>query len=211
MAHDNDFKRVVAKGYDQVAGVYAQLEGEGQWPRMRWLSKLLGQLAPGSAVLDLGCGSGEPADVEIAKAHQLTGVDISQTQIALARAKAPTGHFIHADVASVAFPDASFDAVVSFYTLEHLPRSEHATILQRIYRWLRRGGYFLLSTEAGEIEATVSEWLGVPMFFSCFDPETIKQMVRETGFEIMEASIEAQLEGGNEIPYLWILARKPEG
>ena len=54
-------KRMVELGYDKVAHDYAQLEGEIEWPRMRWLKLLLTKLEPGSSVLDLGCGSGDPA------------------------------------------------------------------------------------------------------------------------------------------------------
>ena len=200
-------KQIVSQGYDRVAHAYARLETEAAWPRMRWLMKLLDKLEAGSAVLDLGCGSGEPADVEIAKSHQITGVDISETQIQLAREKIPTGNFIHADAGSVTFPDASFDAVVSFYTLEHLPREEHESVLQRIRRWLRHGGYLLISTEASEVEGVLGEWLNVPMFFSSFGPETVKQLVEKAGFEILETSVEEQTEGEETIPYLWIFAQ----
>ena len=130
---NSDPKRVVEEGYDQVAYDYARLE-ETEWPRLRWLKKLLNQLDPGSSVLDLGCGSGEPADVEISKEHKLTGVDISQVQIKLARQNVPTGYFLHGDAGSVEFAAASFDAVVSFYTLEHIPREEHEAVLRHIYQ-----------------------------------------------------------------------------
>jgi cyclopropane fatty-acyl-phospholipid synthase-like methyltransferase len=203
-----DPKQVVAQGYDRVAQAYAHLEEEDEWPRMRWLRNLLGRLEPGSAVLDLGCGSGDPADIEIAKNHQVTGVDISQEQIRLARKNVPAGQFIQGDAGSVTFPEGSFDAVVSFYTLEHLPREEHAGLFQRISQWLRSGGYLLLSTEAGEVEGVVGEWLGVPMFFSSFGPEIAKQLVKEAGFEILVTAIEMQQEGNMDVPYLWLLARK---
>ena len=104
-------KKMVEQGYDKVASDYACLEGEIKWPRMQWLKKLH-PLEPRSSVLDLGCGSGDPADIEIAKKHKVTGVDISQTQINLARQKVPDGHFIHGDAGSVDFPSASFDAVI---------------------------------------------------------------------------------------------------
>src|SRR5262245_14369374 len=93
----SDPQRVVEAGYDQVAQDYARLEGETEWPRMRWLKQLLSRLEPGASVLDLGCGSGDPAGVEIAQAHLVTGVDISQTQLNLARQIVPTGTFIHGD------------------------------------------------------------------------------------------------------------------
>ena len=204
----NDPKRVVERGYDRVAHEYARLEGGSEWPRMRWVRKILNRLESGSSVLDLGCGSGDPADVEISKEHKVTGVDISQTQINLARQNVPTGHFLHGDAGSAEFPPTSFDAVISFYTLEHIPRKEHKTILRRIYEWLRVGGFLLISIEAGEFDDVMGEWLGVPMFISCFDPETMKQMVNEAGFELLETAIETQVEQGNDVPYLWLFGRK---
>ena len=142
-------KRIVQEGYDKIAASYSRLEGDNQWPRMRWLRKALTRLEPESSVLDLGCGSGDPADVEIAKLHQVTGVDISKAQIALARQNVPEGKFINKDLGSVCFPEGSFDAVVSFYTLEHLPREQHGQIMQRIHDWLRPGGLLLFSYEEG--------------------------------------------------------------
>ena len=203
-----DPKRLVERGYDQVAHDYARLEGEAVWPRMRWLKKLLNRLESGSSVLDLGCGSGDPADIEVANKHKVTGVDISQTQIDLARHNIPTGYFLHGDAGSVEFPAASFDAVISFYALEHIPREEHETILRRIYQWLRPGGLLLISIEAGDMDDLMSEWLGVPMFMSCFDPETMKRLVNKVGFELLETAIEAQVEQSHDVPYLWLFACK---
>jgi ubiquinone/menaquinone biosynthesis C-methylase UbiE len=190
----NHPRRVVEQGYDRVAHEYARLEGESEWPRMRWVRKLLKVLEPSSSVLDLGCGSGDPADVEISKEHKVTGIDISQTQINLARQNVPTGHFLHGDAGSVEFPPTSFDAVISFYTLEHIPREEHRTILRRIHNWLRDGGLLLISIEAGDFDDVMGEWLGVPMFISCFDPETMTRMVNEAGFELLETAIETQID-----------------
>jgi len=201
-------KQVVEQGYDRVAHAYASLEGETEWPRMRWLKKVLDKLAPSASVLDLGCGSGAPADIEISKEHQVTGVDISQTQIDLALKNIPNGTFLHEDAGSIEFPPSSFDAVVSFYTLEHIPRQEHATILGRIYHWLKPGGLLLISMEAGEFEDVFGKWLGVPMFISCFNPEKMDQLVLKSGFEMVETVIEPQVEQGEPIPYHWILARK---
>jgi ubiquinone/menaquinone biosynthesis C-methylase UbiE len=195
-----DPKRIVEQGYDRIAHDYARLEGEAPWPRLRWLGKMLDRLEPGSSVLDLGCGSGDPADIEVAKHHHLTGVDISQTQIELARRNVPAGHFLHGDAASVQFPAATFDAVISFYSLEHIPRQEHETLLHRIHGWLRPGGFLLVSTEAGDVEELVAEWLGVPMFMSSFDPDALKRLVVGAGFELLETATESQAEQAHDGP-----------
>ena len=206
-----DPKRIVEQGYDRIAHDYARLEGEAPWPRLRWLGKVLDRLEPGSSVLDLGCGSGDPADIEIAKQHHITGVDISQAQIDLAQQNVPAGNFLHGDAASVQFPAASFDAVISFYTLEHIPRQEHEALLRRIHGWLRPGGFLLISTEAGDVEELVADWLGVPMFMSSFDPDVLKRLVVGVGFELLETATESQVEQGHDVPYLWLLACKRSG
>ena len=201
-------KTLVEEGYDQVAEAYSRLEGDSKWPRMKWLGKVLARLDPGSEVLDLGCGSGDPADIEISRLHRITGVDISNAQVELARRNVPKGDFIHEDLGELDFPDNSFDAVVSFYTLEHLPRKQHGEILKRIHGWLRSGGLLLFSHEAGDMNDVTGQWLGVPMFISVFDPATMRKLVQDTGFELVETEIESQLEQGREVPYLWVLAKR---
>jgi predicted TPR repeat methyltransferase len=62
MADEPRNREIVEAGYDDVADRYAELEAAGhEWPRMRWLAKLLAQIEPGRAVLDVGCGNGVPA------------------------------------------------------------------------------------------------------------------------------------------------------
>ena len=92
LSEADDLKQIVERGYDRVAKEYSGLEEE-EWPRMRWLKKALGEIQPGSSILDLGCGSGDPADIEIAKNHKVAGIDISETQISLARQNVSSGTF----------------------------------------------------------------------------------------------------------------------
>lgn len=205
-----DPQRIVSAGYDAAAERYAELERPDRpWPRMRWLRELLDRLPPGAEVLDLGCASGRPAAAEIAKQYQVTGVDISRHQISLAKRNVPEGTFICADAATIDFPDGRFDAVVSFYTFDHIPRDEHGELFARIYRWLRPGGWLLVSIEDADQAGVVGSWLGVEMFFSMFDADTTRRLVRGSGFELERTTVETQAEQGRQIPYLWILASKP--
>lgn len=200
---------IVATGYDRVANRYEQLE-ESEWPRLRRLRELLARIPVGGAVLDLGCGNGIPSLVEIAKRHQATGVDISAVQTARAQANVPTANVLQADIAEVGFGAESFDAVVSFYALEHVPREHHADILRRLRRWLRPGGALLFTVEARGTHETIGEWLGEPMFFSQFGPDETLALVRDAGFVVESADVEAQREGATEIEYLWIRARRDQ-
>lgn len=204
-------KRLVAAGYDAVADAYAELERPGlEWPRLRLLRDLLGRLPPGSSVLDLGCGNGVPALREIVRQHKGVGVDISGVQAAHARANVPSAEVLHADAMELDFGANSFAAVVAFYLLDHLPREEHAPLLAKLYDWLSPGGYLLFSVEPYDEPAYTGDWLGKPMFFSSFDPETTVGLVRAAGFEVLEAHSQVQLEGEKEVEFFWVLALRPD-
>jgi cyclopropane fatty-acyl-phospholipid synthase-like methyltransferase len=206
----HEVQEIVAAGYDAVAEQYAALEHpDREWPRLRLLREVLARLPAGSTVLDLGCGNGIPALREIAQQHKAVGVDISARQADLARAHVPAAEVVHGDVQQLNFGPHSFDAVVALYLLDHLPREEHASVFARVRSWLRPSGLFLFSVEPEDEPGNVQLWLGKPMYFSHFDAETTIGLVREAGFEILDAHRAVQLEGRKEVEFLWVLAAQP--
>ena len=200
---------IVADGYDTAASAYARLEGVDQpWPRMRWLDQLLERLDSGCRVLDLGCAAGVPVAAKVAQLHQVTGVDVSPVHINQARRNVPDGDFVCQDLLEVDFPANHFDAVLSFYSIDHVPREHHHTLFVRMHRWLRKGGLLLLSVEDDDQPGTVAEWLDVPMFFSHFNASTTESLVTQAGFSIEQSEVEVQREGKDEISYLFLLGQK---
>jgi trans-aconitate methyltransferase len=130
-------------------------------------------------------------------------------QLERARQLLPEATFVQADMAELDLPPESFDGVVSFYALGHVPRDRHATLLRRVWGWLRPGGYLLLSEEDSDVPDAVGTWLGQPMFFSHFDAATTTSLAEAAGFEVLLSKVETQVEEGTQIPYLWLLARRP--
>lgn len=205
--------QLVADGYDQVAQEYAGLETEedGEWPRQRWLAEVLHRLPADSRVLDLGCGNGVPVTAALAEQHRVTGVDVSEIQIAQARARVPGADLRVGDALELRFPPGSFEAVVAFYTLDHLPRERLGELLTRIRDWLTPGGLLLFSVEPVDQPGTVGQWLGVPMYFSSYPPETTLRLVSEAGFTVLRHETQPQLEGGRRVDWLWVLATADRG
>jgi SAM-dependent methyltransferase len=204
-----DPKGLVEAGYDAIARRYLEW-GEPSPARLRYLARLIALLPAGADVLELGCGAGVPCTRELARTCRVTGVDISAAQIALARQHVPQATFLQADMAALDLPPASFDAVVAFYSLIHVPRAEHAGLLAQIARWLRPGGLLLATMGAGDTPAGVEEdWLGAPMFWSHFDAPTNQHLVREAGFSLLEAEVVTEEEDGVPVSFLWVLARVP--
>jgi SAM-dependent methyltransferase len=206
-----DPKRLVARGYDQIALRYAAWHVAGN-PAMRFVRDLDGRLRDGADVLELGCGRGVPVTRELAKRHRVTGVDISAAQIELARHHVPEASFIHADYTDLDIAAGSIDAVVAIFTFTHVPREEHAELLTRIAEWLRDGGYLLATFGTGDDPGSVDpDWLGAPMFFSSFDADTNRGLVRDAGFRVeVEDVIEQDEDEHGRVAFLWVLARKPE-
>src|SRR5262245_30575553 len=156
MTCGQSLKRIVADGYDEIAQRYLAWSALRPSPeRMRSLGQLLDLLPGGAEVLELGCGAGVPVTHALAERGRVTGVDISAEQIALAERYVPDATFIHADMTTLDFAPGSFDAVVAFYTLTHVPRAEHSGLLERIATWLRPGGLLFATLGASDSPGSV--------------------------------------------------------
>jgi SAM-dependent methyltransferase len=205
-----DPKKIVADGYDEIAQRYLAWSTLAPSPeRMRYLGRLLDLLPSGAEVLELGCGAGVPVTQTLAECCHVTGVDISAEQIALAERYVPDATFIRADMTTLDFPAGSFDAVVAFYALIHIPREEHAALLARIAGWLRPGGLLFATMGSHDSpDAVEPDWLGTPMFFSHFDADTNRDLVRRAGLEIVAAEVVPEEEDGETVEFQWMVARK---
>jgi cyclopropane fatty-acyl-phospholipid synthase-like methyltransferase len=206
---EDDLGEVIARGYDRAADRYEALESkEHPWPRLKRVTGLIGALADGSHVLDLGCGNGVPATREIAKRHTVTGVDLSSEQIRRARANVPQATFRCADVREVEFPAEEFDAIVALYLIDNVPAADYARLFQNLAKWLKPGGRILLSAEPGNDDGRLYQWLDVPMFINTVPTRVIVDALEEASLHVVDISVESQLEGGRPIEYAWLVAER---
>ncbi|MFP3883541.1 MAG: nucleotidyltransferase domain-containing protein [Actinomycetota bacterium] len=203
----------VAAGYDQLASRWDDWTGE-VFPDLRatYLERLEARLSPGSAVLELGCGTGCPVGAHLAPVHSYLGVDASPQMVGLARQHVPDGQFQVADMTTLDLPDNSFDAVVAFYSIIHVPRDRQPDLFSRVGSWLRPGGYFVGCLSAGDLpEGWEDSWLGGgPMYWSGFDADTNRRLLEEAGLEVDSAEVLTQMEGDTEVRFLWVEARRPD-
>lgn len=203
-------KRIVENGYDQIAERYANVAAqERSKERARYTDLIVRNLPEGADVLELGCGAGGPTTEALAARFNLTGVDLSAHSVSLARTNVPNAIFLHADMTALKYEPASFDAVVAFFSIIHVPRDEQAGLLAKIARWLRPGGLFVATMGASATENGYEEdWLGAPMYWSHFDAATNLRLVEEAGLAIESAELETADEDGAQVTFLWIVARK---
>lgn len=203
-------KQLVESGYDRMAEQYLATKDVEEPTTLAALEKLASTLPTEATVLDLGCGAGVPVTRWLARRFAVTGADVSGRQLELARNNAPGATFIKADMTELNFPPETFDAIVAFHSIIHVPRTRHRALLNDVYRWLKPGGIFLATLALTEWEGEEEDWegWGAPMWWSHYDENTNLKMLREAGFDIESA--EPRTTGGpqGDEAWLWISARK---
>jgi ubiquinone/menaquinone biosynthesis C-methylase UbiE len=127
------------------------------------LDDLVAQLPKRAKVLDAGCGAGVPVAQILSDRFELTGVDFSEAQIELAQKNVSSAQFVCQDMTKLDFPDDTFDAIVSYYAIIHIPREEHRSLFVNFQRMLKRDGFALLCLGSESLVDDIDEnYLGTP-------------------------------------------------
>ena len=162
------------------------------------------------ALLDLGCGAGEPfAAMFVDRGWTVTGVDFSARMLELAAEYVPQMKTIRADMRRVEFQPGAFDAITAVYSLFHVPSAEHPALFRRLHCWLRPHARLLFTyavkeyTGSGEFDGC-KEFMGKMLYYSHQTPVQLYAVLEKTGFEIEAADY--RTIGGET--FLWITAAK---
>lgn len=93
-------------------------------------------------ILDLGCGDGSL--LERISIHRKFGVDISEEQLAIARAKGIESFLVNIDLDPLPFEDNFFDIIICTEVIEHVLVPDK--LLAEASRVLKKGGKLILTT-----------------------------------------------------------------
>lgn len=105
------------------------------------IGTLLKQI-PKSEMLELGCGTGHWSEYFSKKGFTLTGIDISEVMLNIARNKNINAEFKYADSQNIPFKDESFKIISSITMLEFVENQDR--VINEIYRVLKKGGWLVL-------------------------------------------------------------------
>ncbi len=130
MAYDFD---TIARTYDRLN--HLMTFGLDRCWRRRAVRRLQGN------VLDVACGTGDMVLELMKRGCAVTGVDISEEMISIAKNKARATYMI-ADAEALPFPDASFDAVTCAFGVRNFVHLEQG--LNEMLRVLKPGGRMVI-------------------------------------------------------------------
>jgi ubiquinone/menaquinone biosynthesis C-methylase UbiE len=145
-----DYRRYIQRHYDGLPGAMTALTG-----RLTGHETLAGRLIQSDGfdvrgcnrILDAGCGNGRYSQFLLSEADAdalITSFDYSQQMLQRARKRLQNRRVtqVAADLTRLPYADASFDAIVCGWVLEHLPDPKPG--LRELARVLRPGGKLLL-------------------------------------------------------------------
>lgn len=171
---------------------------------------LAGDLPRGTRVLDVGCGNGFTCGEFLKRGCEVTGIDLSEQGVSLARKNYSKARFevLPADDCLLEnLKEAPFDLIVSTEVVEHLynPRA----YAKGCYQALKPGGRFICTTPYhGYWKNLVLSLLGKwdahanPLWdgghIKLWSRNTLTQLMTEAGFQNI------RFQGAGRFPYLWM-------
>jgi SAM-dependent methyltransferase len=166
---------------------------------------LLPHLEAGSRLLDCGCGPGSMSCdfAKIVVSGHVTGIDLEQSQIDLARARASeqgltNATFLIGSIYNLPFPDSSFDVVFAHAIFEHISDPEKA--LAEMLRVLEPGGLvairspdwggFIVGPEIPGIQAAIDSYadLQIANGGDTHIGRKLPRLLRRSGFDNIQFS-----------------------
>jgi SAM-dependent methyltransferase len=157
-----------------------QREGWGRinQQRLRFITRYAGQ-----TILDVGCARGDYVNFLNKRGHQTFGVDLlTQPEWQHIR----PANFIQGDALSLPFSNQSFDTLLAFEILEHIPKPDLA--LQEFFRVIREN--LIISVPNCDMNEDLlrsglvySHWLD-QSHCNFFDEDTLRNILERNGFNV---------------------------
>ena len=198
------YKEDLRHGYDNAAPGWQKwwktIESATEGVSKRLVE--LAEIKPGSKVLDIATGIGEPALTaakQVGKTGEILAIDISPQMLSFAKQRAislglqDVVEFKEGDAETIDLPSSTFDAALCRWGLMFFPNPKAG--LSNIYRSLVKGGHFAAAVWATPdkvpfisvpmnivLKETNSQPQGTLGPFSMSDQNNLKKFYEESGF-----------------------------
>lgn len=156
-------------------------------------------------LLDLGCGNGHVSLYMAKKGYEVYGIDISETAIEWAKERAETekinAEYFARSVIDLSFLGSDhFDIIIDANCLHCIIGKDRKILLNEVYRVLKSGGFFFVSTQCGitgyenlkydfDEESKIMTVNNIAYrYFG--NPENVIEEIKESRFKIMESTID---------------------
>jgi ubiquinone/menaquinone biosynthesis C-methylase UbiE len=138
--------------YDRIAEEYtSRIAGELEHKPLdrMLLDEFAAGLKEAGRVCELGCGPGHVARYLHDRGVDILGIDLSPGMLDQARKLNPAIEFRQGNMLALDVEDGSWAAIVAFYSIIHIPRTDILQALREMFRALKPGGLLFLAFHIG--------------------------------------------------------------
>ncbi len=184
--------KLASKFYDEIIKLHHEEFNYKYIQYKRWLNLLISKLKKGDTILDLGCGNGRAVKYFVDRGFKGIGIDISNKMLNLAKKYVPNGKFYKKEFTNINFKPNSIDSVISFFALNHIPKTEFKKTMRICRKILKKDGLLLLGMVKGKSEGLFEGFYGKKMelYGSAYTKKEITQILRLSGFNILKTGID---------------------
>ncbi|MCT0199979.1 class I SAM-dependent methyltransferase [Synechococcus sp. CS-1325] len=144
------------------------------------MERAIGLCTARQKALDVGCGTGGRILSALEKAgFELTGLDVSQEMLRIARDHHPTVAFMWADVCTWE-PAGPFDLITAWDSLIHVPLALQGSVLEKLCHALNPHGVILITVGGSKGELT-SRMQGVSFYHSSLNDHHYLEVIKAAG------------------------------
>jgi len=180
---------------ESIAGFYARhartfdRERGRQLMERGYLDAATRTLSVGAAVLDLGCGGGEPiAAYCIEQGFSVTGIDVAEPMIALCRQRFPGHTWQAADMRSLDL-GRQFAAILAWDSFFHLSRDDQRKMFS-VFARHAAPGCSLLFTSGPDDGEVIAKLYGDPLFHASLAAGEYRSLLDGAGFDVEHHAVE---------------------
>jgi 2-polyprenyl-3-methyl-5-hydroxy-6-metoxy-1,4-benzoquinol methylase len=178
----------------------------GSWELIRKRQeKYVNYFKPGESVLDIGCGRGEFVSLMVEHGVRVIGIDKNKDMLSVAIEKGLPVQHADAQVYLTQVADASLDGIFMSHVVEHIPTEQLLDLLEICYKKLRYSGRIIMETPnpLSLLIFSNSFYLD-PTHQKPVHPETLKFMLSQVGFEIVETIFSGEIDDEEKLLFLQV-------
>lgn len=188
--------------YRQHAGAWMAQRRTGLFEK-RWLDAFLGLLPARPAVLDVGCGFGEPIGRYLIEAGcRLDGVDAAPELIAVAQSRLPEATWRVADMRDLR-PERPYNGILAWDSFFHLGPDDQRAMFA-VFAQHAAPGAALMFTSGPRQGTATGALAGAPLYHASLDAFEYRALLQQHGFCVVDHVAEDPDCAGHTV---WLVQR----
>ncbi|MBR0556833.1 class I SAM-dependent methyltransferase [Ciceribacter sp. L1K23] len=174
----------IAGLYERHAVAFDRIRGRNLFEK-QWLDRFAEGLSTNAAVLDIGCGSGEPIAADlVARGLRVTGIDSSPTLIDLCRSRMPGSEWLVTDMRTMDL-GRRFQGLIAWHSFFHLTQDDQRSMFAR-FATHAAARAMLMFTSGPADGIAIGEFEGEPLYHASLAAEEYRALLKDNGFVVVD-------------------------